>query len=211
MIKLPESDAVIFDMNGTIIDDDIFHEQAFVEFFRVHNLPYSVEDFRRDHRAARSNEIMEALFGHLSQEESNKLAEEKETIYRRLYAPHIHAIPGFLDFIEQLRAQETPIALATSSPQLNVSFTIDALGLQWKFNQVVTGREVVNPKPSPEIYFLTAERLGVDPSECLVFEDSPVGIAAAVAAGMRVIVRGKTDNISPLILGCISDYTEVEL
>ena len=94
---------------------------------------------------------------------------------------------GLHRLIESLKHDGIPMALATSAPKLNVEHTLDELGLADAFPIVVRGDEVARGKPAPDVFIEAARRLGVDPASCLVFEDAPMGIEAAQAAGMRVV------------------------
>jgi beta-phosphoglucomutase len=94
-------------------------------------------------------------------------------------------VPGVAEFL--LRAQPAPVALATNAEPANVNFVLDGLNLRPYFRAIVDGSQVRNAKPAPDVYLAAAERLEIAPRNCIVFEDSPVGIASARAAGMRVV------------------------
>jgi len=214
MITLPNTPAVIFDLNGTIINDGAYHRQAFMEFFARHGLTVSEEDYKAKAESRKNAQIMPAIFGRdMSEEEIDQLAQEKEGIYRELYAPHIAVVPGFWELAQSLRSAGKKIGLATSAGTENVTFTFEALKLDGVFDAVVTGKDVVVSKPNPEIFLKTAEKLGVAAPDCMVFEDSPVGIAAAKAAGMSVI--GLLTSYSPEELAqadaLIHNFLEVQV
>lgn len=178
---------LIFDMDGVIVDNHQFHFDAFVEFGKRHGLTITRESFNPNFGRTNS-EIMKSLFGEgITDAEIEILAQEKEEMYRQLYKPHIKPVSGLPEFLQQAASHKLPIALATSAPAENVHFTLTETGLRGYFSVITDASMVSHGKPDPEVYLLTAARLGVEPSECVVFEDSFSGIEAAQRAGMRVI------------------------
>jgi HAD superfamily hydrolase (TIGR01509 family) len=111
----------------------------------------------------------------------------KERLFRELMGDELdrRLVPGVKQFLE--RAESAPIGLATNAEPANVDFVLDRSGLRPYFDSIVDGTQVASAKPAPDVYLLAAERLGVAPANCIVFEDSPVGIEAARAAGTRVV------------------------
>jgi HAD superfamily hydrolase (TIGR01509 family) len=111
----------------------------------------------------------------------------KERLFRELMAGEIdrYGIPGLTDFLNRYR--DVPKAVASNAERANIEFTLERLGLEPYFQAIVDGWEVRRPKPFPDMYLLAAERLGIAPHNCIVFEDSPVGAAAGKAAGMRTV------------------------
>jgi beta-phosphoglucomutase-like phosphatase (HAD superfamily) len=127
------------------------------------------------------------------------LAKEKEIIYSELYRPFIKPVEGLPVFLKHATDLAIPIALATSAPLENVDFTLDSTGLKKYFGLISDASMVKNGKPDPEIYLLTAAKLGVQPSDCIVFEDSVAGIQSALSAGMRVIGVATTHKPEELL------------
>jgi HAD superfamily hydrolase (TIGR01509 family) len=111
----------------------------------------------------------------------------KEQLYREMMAGRTEEalVPGLRAFLE--RHRDLPMGVGSNAEPENVAFVLDETGLRPYFRVVVNGHQVRNPKPHPEIYLRVAELLEAEPADCIVFEDSPSGVAAAVAAGMRVI------------------------
>jgi HAD superfamily hydrolase (TIGR01509 family) len=111
----------------------------------------------------------------------------KEKLYREMMAARVEEflVPGIRQFLERHRA--TPMGLASNAEPENVALVLDRAALRPYFRAVVDGHQVRNPKPHPEVYLRAARLLQVEPANCIVFEDSFSGVAAAVAAGMRVI------------------------
>lgn len=190
---------LIFDMDGVIVDNAAWHLEAFTEFGKKHGLVQTKEDYVK-YFGNTNQTIMNSLFD--TQLSDNKLvayAEEKETIYRELYRPFIKPVEGLPAFLEYAHNQGISIALATSAPPANVDFTLDATGLKKYFPTITDASMVKQGKPDPEIYLLTAEKLGVKPCDCIVFEDSIAGIQSALSAGMRVIGVATTHKSEELL------------
>jgi len=190
---------LIFDMDGVIVDNAAWHLEAFAEFGKKHGLVQTKEDYVK-YFGNTNQTIMNSLFD--TQLSDNKLveyAEEKETIYRELYRPFIKPVDGLPAFLENAHNQGLSIALATSAPPENVDFTLNSTGLKKYFPTITDASMVKRGKPDPEIYLLTAEKLEVKPSECIVFEDSIAGIQSALSAGMRVIGVATTHKSEELL------------
>jgi HAD superfamily hydrolase (TIGR01509 family) len=180
--------AVIFDIDGTLVDNMHLHAEAFGLFAERHGLPplTSADRARLDGR--RNSEIFPILFNRdVAREEWLAYEHEKEGLYRELSRGRLTPMRGLHELIEQLRAEHIPIALATSAPKANVVHTLAELELAAEFPVIVRGDEVARGKPAPDVFIEAARRLSVEPAHCLVFEDAPMGIEAAQAAGMRVV------------------------
>jgi beta-phosphoglucomutase len=192
--------AVIFDLNGVLVDDIPYHKQAWIELSAKLGHPMTERDFEVKFNGRRNEEILRMLVGDtLSLEESNRLAEEKEAVYRKRYAPHIVAAPGALSLLRELKERGIPVGIATGAPRVNVDFVFEHLPLQEYIQTVVYAEEVKEGKPHPEVYLKAASRLGVSPEICVVFEDALLGIQAARSAGMKVVGVTTTHDASELI------------
>ena len=180
--------AVIFDMDGTIVDNMHLHADAFAVFPERHGLPALTSKDRARLDGRRNSEIFPILFRReVPRGEWLGYEEEKEGLYRELSRGRLLPMRGLQMLIDRLRASGVPMALATSAPALNVAHTLDELGLAGAFSIIVRGDQVPRGKPAPDVFIEAARQLGVAPEDCLVFEDAPMGIAAAQAAGMRVV------------------------
>ena len=189
----------IFDMDGVIVDNAEWHLKAFAEFGKRHGLVKKKEDYTR-YFGNTNQTIMDSLFNtQLSPDKLNALAKEKEIIYRELYRPFIKPVQGLPVFLKNASERAIPIALATSAPPENVDFTLNSTGLKKYFSIISDASMVKHGKPDPEIYLLTAAKLGVHPSDCIVFEDSIAGIQSALSAGMRVIGVATTHKPEELV------------
>ena len=180
--------AFIFDIDGTLVDSMAAHTQAWGEFLEQNGARLESQDARRSLVGRTTREILVQVFGdRLSEDEIEELTEQKESLYRQLYLPALKPLPGLLDFLEQSRQLGIPMGVASSAHRANIDYTLDGLGIRDYFREITGEEQVKHPKPHPEIYQITAARLGVPPQRCLVFEDSTVGIRAALGAGMQVI------------------------
>ena len=180
--------AVIFDIDGTIVDNMHLHAEAFGVFAERHGLPALTTDDRARLDGRRNSEIFPILFKReVGRDEWQAYEREKEGLYRELSKGRLLPVKGLHGLIDRLKQDNIPMALATSAPRLNVEHTLSELGLSGAFPIIVRGDEVARGKPAPDVFIEAARRLAVDPAECLVFEDAPMGIEAAHAAGMRVV------------------------
>lgn len=180
--------AVIFDLDGTIVDNMHLHAEAFAVFAERHGLPPLTTDDRARLDGRRNSEIFPILFKReVPREEWLAYEHEKEGLYRELSKGRLSPMKGLRALIERLSADAIPMALATSAPKPNVTHTLAELDLTGAFPVIVRGDEVARGKPAPDVFIEAARRLGIETGECLVFEDAPMGIEAAHAAGMRVV------------------------
>lgn len=192
-IDLKGFNGFIFDMDGVIVDNYLYHIDAWGEFCKRHGLNFEVEDFTRKYFGKNNTDILQALFGKsLSITEIDMLGEEKEAIYRELYQPYIKPLDGLVDFMRELRIQGGKIAIASSAPQSNINFVVEKTCIKEYIDVSVNGNMVRLGKPNPDIFLKAAELLRIQPGKCLVFEDSFSGIQAAINAGMQVVALATT-------------------
>jgi beta-phosphoglucomutase family hydrolase len=180
--------AVIFDMDGVMVENISYHVEALNVFCERHGCSFTDEEFKTYLSGKTVNEVMRFIFRkELSEDEIKKYANEKEEIYRTLYKPFLLPTKGLIGFLEMLKTNNIPVGVATAGPQENVDFVLNGLDIRKYFYAVINGDMVVNGKPNPEIYLKAAEKLGAEPARCIVFEDSLSGIQSALNAGMKVI------------------------
>ncbi|MHA8052917.1 HAD family hydrolase [Aquirufa sp. Wall-65K1] len=181
-------EAVLLDMDGVVVDNLPYHVDAWLLFCEQHGIPLTREVFYRDLNGMNSKDTFEWFYGRsMSREEIEHLEEKKEAIYRGFYAAHRVAAPGLISFLEGLKEQGIPCALATSAGQGNIDFIVDGLAIRHFFQAIVGGAEVKKGKPDPEIYLKAADILGAKYENCWVVEDSLQGIQAGLSAGMKVV------------------------
>jgi beta-phosphoglucomutase len=179
--------ALIFDMDGVIVDSDALHRQTWVEFNRRYGLETTEEMFRWAY-GKRNDQIVRHFFGDgIDAPEVDARGLAKERLYREMAAGRVEEmlVPGLRAFLE--RHRDLPMAVGSNAEPENVAFVLEEAALRRYFPVVVDGHQVQRPKPHPDIYLRAAELLQTEPANCIVFEDSHAGVAAARAAGMRVI------------------------
>jgi beta-phosphoglucomutase family hydrolase len=180
--------AVIFDLDGTIIDNMSFHAKAWVEISRRLGCEKPVEHFQRVTAGQKNIEILSALLSIAVEEQKlEKLSEEKESLYRQLYRPHMKLVAGAREFIIRLREAKIPCALATLSPKANREMALEAISIAHAFDYIVGAEHTKRGKPAPDIFFAAASLLKKEPSCCIAFEDAVNGVQSARCAGMTVV------------------------
>lgn len=213
--------ALIFDMDGTLVDNMAYHGKSWLAFFARRQQEIDAEAFfaatagRQNHEIFRSY-VTSASGDELSDTELAQLADEKEGLYRQLYAPHRQAVHGLLPLLAQAKSLNCALAVGTAAPPENIAFILDALDLRQHFASIVGGRDVARGKPEPDIFLLAAQRCAVAPEHCIVFEDAPLGVEAARRAGMRCVALCTTyaaekfasfDNV----IACVKDFSAIDL
>lgn len=139
------------------------------------------------------------------------MEEEKESLFRKLYEPHISPIAGIMDFINELHQNGVKLGIATSAPVANLNLILTKVALRDKVGSILASEDVKKHKPDPEVYLKSAANLGVKPENCIVFEDSYSGVSAALNAGMQVagVLTSHTVTELPPCGLYLKDYTEL--
>lgn len=178
--------AVIFDMDGLLIDSERLSIRCWTEAATELGfvLPENVW-LRMVGLGERDTARM--LGEYLDEVQVATLAERCYALYEARMLVDMPLRPGVIELLELLREHAVPRAVATSTRQPRATRKLEAAGLLGYFPQVLSSSDVAQPKPAPDIYLLAAQRLGVTPAQCLVLEDSPTGVRAALAAGMTVV------------------------
>ncbi|MBI3231541.1 MAG: HAD family phosphatase [Candidatus Doudnabacteria bacterium] len=180
--------ALIFDMDGVVVDNTKYHILAWQRFFKNYGRSRSRAYVVKKVLGRFNREIFKTLFKkEFSVKESRKLAEEKEALYRKLYTKAIRPLAGLSEFLKHLKSKNIKIALATAAPPVNVKWVLRMTGLKKYFKVIVDDTGVARGKPSPDIFLKVAKKLKIRTESCIVFEDSMLGIEAANMAGMKVI------------------------
>jgi HAD superfamily hydrolase (TIGR01509 family) len=204
--------AVIFDMDGVICHTNPFHSLAFREFFSSRNLNPTDEEFAA-HMFGKSNSYILSHFlkRPVAGDELLELENEKESLFRKIYEPHIEPVSGIVEFISDLYANAVKLGVATSAPYANLDLIMSKVPVREKMGSILASEHVKKHKPDPEVYLTSAKNLGVTPDQCVVFEDSFSGISAARNAGMRVVgvLTSHTINELPPCNMYIENYREI--
>ena len=191
--------AVIFDMDGVLVDSGAYHRAAWRALLKELGVEPEDGEFWRLTIGRPVEEALPLLVGRrLSSQEIARYSKRKTDLYHRLANGRFEPVPGAVAFVRGLEAGNIPRALATSASPRSVTAVLEDLGLTRQFPVVVTADDVERGKPDPEVYLTAASRLAVAPRECVVFEDSLVGLEAARRASM-------------LPIGLTTAHTEAEL
>lgn len=206
--------AALFDLDGTLVDNMRFHAQAWVELCRRHGVEVPFERFHREFAGKKNEEILPIVFGAaLSVADARRIADEKEALYREMFAPHLTLLPGAQALLERLRAAKVPCAIASAAPPLNRSFVLEGLKLMSYFDAVVGAEQAPRGKPHPDLFLLAAKAVGQPAASCVVFEDAVNGVLAGKAAGMTVVGLTTAFSAQALVAAgasvTVHDFTEL--
>ncbi|MGI9060046.1 MAG: HAD family hydrolase [Ktedonobacteraceae bacterium] len=185
--------AVIWDMDGVIIDSAEEHRLAWQRLAREEGVPFTDTDFWATF-GKRNDDIFAIQWGTLPPQQVKLLADRKENYFRELIRKTAAPLPGSIELMRSLHEAGFRQALASSAPIENIQLISDALGLERYLTALVSGETVPHGKPAPDIFLKAAQALAIEPPYCLVIEDAVAGVQAAHAAGMRCIsVAGNRD------------------
>ncbi|HEX8289509.1 MAG TPA: HAD family phosphatase [Pyrinomonadaceae bacterium] len=206
--------AFIFDMDGTLVDNMRFHAEAWRTMLAENNLNVDMNEFLVKTAGKTNREIIPNFFADATDEKLLELGERKETLYRELFLAERRAVKGAIEFLKEAQDLGVKMAVATAAPVKNVEFILDGLDLRHYFQAITTAADVKNGKPDPEVFLKSAEKLGVAPKNCLVFEDALNGFEAARRAGMKsvaITTVNKREVLEKLdsVVEIVEDYTEI--
>lgn len=177
----------IFDHDGVLVDTLKLHQDSWVEMGRETGLPITAEIVLKTFGMTNAT-ILRGLLGEsLSDAEIRAYSDRKEAKYRDLARGRIELMAGVRPFLDAMTAAGALLAIGSSGVRANLELTVAECGLNGRFAAIVAGEDVTRGKPDPRVFLLAAERAGVAPAESIVFEDAPVGILAAKAAGMLAV------------------------
>jgi beta-phosphoglucomutase-like phosphatase (HAD superfamily) len=206
--------ALIFDMDGTMVDSMPTHAQSWLELAHRHGIAIDIEDMMRRTTGRTGLECVRILFGRdMTDAEALVYVHEKEAAYRALFAPKFSEVRGFAAFAEAARLRGLKIGVGTAGDRHNWGFAYANLAMQHLPLATVGGDEGLPGKPEPAIFLEVARRLGVEPARCIVFEDAPLGIEAARRAGMFAVGictgHSAADLAGAHVLAHATDYIEL--
>ena len=179
--------AVIFDMDGVLIDSSSAHLESWRRLAADLGSGITEKKFRETF-GRQNRDIIPLLFGgSMDERRVEELSETKERYYRDLVKGDVPALPGAADLVRNCHAAGLRLAVGSSGHPENIAIALQALGVDGLIECVVSGKDVTIGKPDPQVFLMAAERIGVSASSCVVIEDAPAGVDAALAAGMVVI------------------------
>jgi len=183
---VPSNVAVLFDMDGVLIDSRQHHLTAWHQLAREHGLEHAADYFTQTF-GLRNDAILGRLVPGIDAERLRALSERKETLYRDLAGRDTATLPGARELLAWLDERGAPRAVVTSAPRANLDLILDTLDLRGSFQALVAEEDATKGKPDPEGFLVAAARVGAAPARCVVIEDAPAGLAAAKAGGMRAV------------------------
>jgi beta-phosphoglucomutase len=202
---------LLFDMDGVLVHSMPLHTLAWERY--LESLGIKVEDLERRMHGKRNSELVNDLIAsNLTEDIVFAHGAEKERVFREMMLERgieQYRIAGVHEFLE--RHKNLPMAIGSNAEPANINFTLDHFGLRPYFKIAVDGHQVDHPKPFPDIYLKCAELLGLEPKQCIVFEDSPTGAQAGIAAGMRVVGVETTPTHFEGVSLTIKDFTDPQL
>jgi beta-phosphoglucomutase len=207
--------ALIFDLNGTMINDMEFHMRAWSEILNNDlKAGLSLEQVKSQ-MYGKNSELLDRVFGKgkFTEEEMEYWSREKEKRYQKAYLSHLRLIKGLQEFLDKAWEKKIPMGIGSAAIPFNIDFVLDNLNIRKYFSAIVSAEDVAISKPDPETFLKAAELLHTEPSGCLVFEDAPKGVEAAMRAGMKSVVLTTMHNrnhfpSSENILSFIQDYSD---
>jgi beta-phosphoglucomutase len=185
-------EALLFDLDGTLIDSMPLHDQAWLSWHARRGLQIDGPAFFAATAGRSNNEILGEMFPAAAAHELQALADEKEALYRALAADSLALIDGARCFVREAAQAGLRLAVCTASTPENMALAFAKFGVDQWVQTIVSPADGLRGKPHPDIFFEAARRLQVAPERCLVFEDAPLGVEAARRAGMRAVALTTT-------------------
>lgn len=209
---------LIFDMDGVVIDSNPYHKTAWENFLRKKGIPFDDQFFFNVLSGRTGPTSMKIIFGDdLSETNLNEYLDEVDQGFQNILrqTEEVKPIAGLYEFLDSVPGNGHRLALATSAPPLNIELGLEKLKLEGVFEVIVGKVDVVHGKPDPEVYLTTVERLGLPIEQCIVFEDSIVGIQSARKAGIHVVGiasgHSKEELLEEGVSLVVNDFTDLSL
>lgn len=206
--------ALIFDMDGTMIDSMPWHAKSWVVFMQRHGIQMDLAEVMRRTTGRNGAECMRVLFErNMPDDEAWALIAEKEAIYRALFAPIFTQVKGFSVFAAAAQHAGLKIGVGTAGDRHNIAFVMEQLAMKTPPLAIVGGDEGLPGKPDPAIFLEVAKKLDVRPEQCIVFEDAPFGLEAARRAGMQAVAictsHSAAELAGPHVIAGALDFDEL--
>ncbi len=207
--------ALIFDLNGTMINDMEFHLRAWTEILNKDLRAGLSPEQVRSQMYGKNSELLIRIFGEgrFTEEEMEIWSVEKEKRYQKAYRHHMQLISGLDNLLQRAHEKNIPMAIGSAAIPFNIDFILNQLDIRKYFSAIVSADDVTISKPHPETFLKAARLLGTEPAACMIFEDAPKGVEAADNAGIPCVVLttmhtrnefGASGNITAFI----QDYTD---
>lgn len=206
--------AVIFDLDGVIVDTTRAHYLSWRDSFAEFGIKLTEDQYKRNMSGRKAWENAKRVLGEKAyQKNLQKVIVKKTIIFFQFFNQRVKLVQGVVEFLSELKRNIIPIALATSARREVLDFIFQKLSLRDYFDAIVTGYDVIQEKPHPEIFLKAASKIGAKPSDCVVFEDSHSGVEAAKRAGMKVvlIMTSHTQNEIPHVDKAIKDFSQISI
>ncbi len=208
--------ALLFDLDGTLIDSMPHHHTAWVEWHARRGLKIDADSFFVSTAGRSNDEIFADMLPGTSAAAIAVLVDEKETLYREFAAPSLALIAGAKDFVRRAKVAGLRLAVCTASTPQNMALAFERFGIDAWVETVVSPADGLRGKPHPDIFLEAARRLGIAPEHCVVYEDAPLGVEGARRAGMRAVALTTTLPASAFaefdnLLAITADFTVLAL
>lgn len=210
--------AFLFDLNGTMVDDMEYHIKAWYGILNEDLKANMSLEAVRSQMYGKNTELFVRVFGkgHFSDNEMEQWSMEKENRYQKNFLPHLKLINGLDVFLEKAKAKKIRMAIGSAAIPFNIDFVLDNLHLRHYFDAIVSADDVAISKPDAETYLKAAKLINENPENCIVFEDAPKGVEAAMNAGMRAVVLATMHNRNEFsrynnVIAFVKDYTDEQL
>jgi beta-phosphoglucomutase len=195
---MPDIQAVLWDMDGVMVDTGQYHYQAWMEVLKNYPVTFDWDTFRTTF-GMNNTTLITKLFGYdPGRETIAEIGNEKESLFRRIVHGRIGLLPGVQTWLDKLNSNGFPQAVASSAPQANIDLLLDELDVCHYFDAVVSAENMPG-KPDPTVFLTAADYLNIPAPNCLVIEDSIAGVSAARSAGMKVIAITNTNPADVLV------------
>ena len=204
----------IFDIDGTMIDSMKVHLKAWQKVLEKYGRHYSLKEVGELAYGINPEIVKRALGNDLTEEEIERISNEKEVLFRESFDPEEDVIKGFIHFIDEWSKKKMPMVIGSAAPPENIEFFMQRLGIGHYFKGAIHEDDVTKGKPSPEVFLKAAQLIDIPIDQCVVFEDSPSGAEASAKAGSDTIGVLTTKNEGdfkdiPRMAGFIKDYTSL--
>ncbi len=209
-------EAVIFDLDGTIVFSHPTHFAAYEKLFAEFGIQWSFKEFERVFVGTGAPTIIQNILTRngIRNFDLPTLVQKKRDIFNEiLMHKKLEVVPGFFEFLAEVNRRGLKKIIASGSNRTNIRAMLENIGVSQEFPEVVSGEDVSRPKPSPDIFLAAAEKIGTSPNQCLVIEDTDHGVRGALAAGMKCIALETTLDAQTLKRSganeVVKNYTEI--